>query len=54
MMRENPNTWDPRNGTGKGSWVHLAPAGRHVYSWAIGTFSQAPAGRHVYPKAGSK
>ena len=31
-MRENPDTRDPQNGTGKGLLVHLAPAGRHVYS----------------------
>ena len=29
-MCENPDTWDPRNGTAKGTWVHLAPAGRYM------------------------
>ena len=30
--------------------VHLAPAGRHVYSTGNGTAPKAPAGRHVYRK----
>ena len=35
------------------AWVYLAPAGRHVYSRAIGTLFQAPEGRHV-PSEGCK
>ena len=37
--------------TGGDAWVHLAPAGRHVYSRVTGPFFQAPAGRHVYQNA---
>ena len=46
-MCENPDTWDPRNGTAKGTWVHLAPAGRYVYSPRDHKISQAPAGRYM-------
>ncbi len=41
------NRRDRRNGTGKSSLVHLAPAGRYVYSTWDNKIPQAPAGRHV-------
>ena len=45
--RKNTETGDVRNGTGKSSLVHLAPAGRNVYSTWDNKIPQAPAGRHV-------
>ena len=31
-----------------GSAIHLAPAGRHVYSTQVNKYPKAPEGRHVY------
>ena len=34
-------------GEGESPLVYLAPAGRHVYSWATCKYLKAPEGRHV-------